>query len=171
MEEIADLGNIGAEFAGVASGFGILGVSKYAAVPLTAFAVWVLIVYGSYQNVERLLLVLSLVYFAYPVSAFMAHPDWHTRCCVKRSCRHVRARRKEYVVMIVGLIGTTITPWMQFYLHASLVEKGITERQWAMSRWDVIVGRLRERRLSAHRESRLQTGSGSGDRIQRAVAR
>ena len=135
---LADLGNIAAEFAGIASGFGIFGISKYVVVPLAAFAVWALIVYGSYHNVERLMLVLSLVYFAYPVSAFMAHPDWHT--VLRETVVPTFPRSSEYVVMIVGLIGTTITPWMQFYLQASIVEKGITERQWAMSRWDVIVG-------------------------------
>ncbi len=135
---LADLGNIAAEFAGVASGFAIFGVSKYLCVPLAAFAVWAIIVYGTYNPVERLLLVLSLVYFAYPVSAFMAHPDWHA--VLRETVVPTFPRSSEYIVMIVGLIGTTITPWMQFYLQASIVEKGITERQWAMSRWDVIVG-------------------------------
>jgi len=137
---LADLGNIAAEFAGVASGFGIFGVSKYAVVPLAAFLVWAVIVYGSYQKIERLLLALSLVYFAYPVSAFMAHPDWHA--VMRQTVVPTFPRSSEYVVMIVGLIGTTITPWMQFYLQASIVEKGISERQWPMSRWDVIVGCL-----------------------------
>ncbi len=135
---LADLGNIAAEFAGVASGFAIFGVSKYLCVPLAAFAVWAIIVYGTYNPVERLLLVLSLVYFAYPVSAFMAHPDWHA--VLRETVVPTIPRSFDYVVMIVGLIGTTITPWMQFYLQASIVEKGITERQWAISRWDVIVG-------------------------------
>jgi NRAMP (natural resistance-associated macrophage protein)-like metal ion transporter len=137
---LADLGNIAAEFAGIASGFGIFGVSKYMTVPLAALVVWAVIVYGSYQNVEHLLLVLSLVYFAYPVSAFMAHPDW--RAVLRETVVPTFPRSSEYVVMIVGLIGTTITPWMQFYLQASIVEKGITERQYAMSRWDVIIGCL-----------------------------
>jgi NRAMP (natural resistance-associated macrophage protein)-like metal ion transporter len=74
---LADLGNIAAEFAGIASGMGIFGVSKYLTVPLGAFVVWLVIVYGSYKPVERLLLVLSLLYLTYPVSAWLAHPDWH----------------------------------------------------------------------------------------------
>ena len=135
---LADLGNIAAEFAGIASGFGIFGISKYVVVPLAAVTVWAVIVYGSYQNVERLMLVLSLVYFAYPVSTFMAHPDWHA--VIRETVVPTFPRSSEYIVMIVGLIGTTITPWMQFYLQASIVEKGITERQWKVSRWDVIVG-------------------------------
>src|SRR5690349_23226499 len=75
---LADLGNIAAEFAGLASGLGIFHVSKYIAVPVGAAIVWATVVRGSYDHVERLLLVLSVIYFTYPVSAFLAHPDWKT---------------------------------------------------------------------------------------------
>ena len=75
---LADLGNIFAEFAGIASGMGIFGVSRYVAVPLGAALVWYVIVKGSYKPVERILILLSFVYLAYPISAFFAHPDWHT---------------------------------------------------------------------------------------------
>jgi Mn2+/Fe2+ NRAMP family transporter len=98
------------------------------------------IVYGSYQPVERLLLVFSLVYLAYPVSAFMAHPDW--RVVLHESVVPGAFHSSDYFVMVVGLIGTTITPWMQFYLQASIVEKGVTEKEYRMSRWDVIGGCL-----------------------------
>jgi len=137
---LADLGNIAAEFAGIASGFGIFGISKYLTVPLGAAVVWAVIVYGSYQPIERLMLVLSLVYFSYPVSAFLARPDWHA--VVRQTVVPATLHSSEYLLMIVGLIGTTITPWMQFYLQASIVEKRITERQYGMSRWDVILGCL-----------------------------
>jgi Mn2+/Fe2+ NRAMP family transporter len=135
---LADLGNIAAEFAGIASGFGIFGISKYLTVPIGASVVWFVIVHGSYRPVERLMLVLSLVYLCYPVSAFMAHPDW--RAVLKQTVVPPTLHSSEYLVMIVGLVGTTITPWMQFYLQASIVEKGITERQYGLSRWDVILG-------------------------------
>ena len=135
---LADLGTIAAEFAGIASGLSLFGVSKYISVPIGALLVWVVIVYGSYRPIERLLLVFSLVYLAYPVSAFMAHPDWHA--VMKQSFVPQIAHSSDYFVMVVGLIGTTITPWMQFYLQASIVEKGVTERQYRMSRWDVIGG-------------------------------
>ena len=138
---LADLGNIAAEFAGIASGFGIFGVSKYICVPLGAALVWGVVVYGSYRHVERILLLFSLVYFAYPLSAFLSHPDWHSalrQTILPSGSIH----SSEYLVMIVGLIGTTITPWMQFYLQASIVEKGITRKQYALSRWDVILGCL-----------------------------
>jgi len=136
---LADLGNIAAEFAGIASGLGIFGVSKYLSVPVGAVLVWAVIVYGSYKPVERILLLFSLIYFTYPVSAIMAHPDWYAalkQTFVPEASFH----SSEYLVMVIGLVGTTITPWMQFYLQASIVEKGITERQYRISRWDVITG-------------------------------
>jgi len=135
---LADLGNIAAEFAGVASAVGIFGISKYVAVPLAAFVVWGVVVRGTYVVVERLLLVFSLVYFAYPVSAWLSHPDW--RLAVTHTFLPDVNDSSEYVVMIIGLVGTTITPWMQFYLQASIVEKGIGTRQYSLSRWDVIIG-------------------------------
>ena len=135
---LADLGTIAAEFAGIASGLGLFGVSKYVSVPLGAVLVWAVIVYGSYRPIERLLLVFSMVYLAYPISAFMAHPDWHS--VLKQSFVPEISRSSDYFVMVVGLIGTTITPWMQFYLQASIVEKGITKRDYRISRWDVIGG-------------------------------
>ncbi len=135
---LADLGTIAAEFAGIASGLGLFGVSKYISVPLGAAIVWAVIVYGSYRPIECLLLVFSMVYLAYPVSAFMAHPDWHA--VLKQSFVPEISRSSDYFVMVVGLIGTTITPWMQFYLQASIVEKGVTKRDYPMSRLDVIGG-------------------------------
>ncbi|HTX35952.1 MAG TPA: Nramp family divalent metal transporter [Bryobacteraceae bacterium] len=135
---LADLGNIFAEFAGIASGMGIFGVTKYLAVPAGAILVWAVIVKGTYRPVERILVIGSLIYFAYPVSAFLAHPDWHT-ALIKTVVPELR-RDPAYITMIVGLIGTTITPWMQFYLQASVVEKGVTAREYPMARWDVIIG-------------------------------
>ena len=135
---LADLGNIAAEFAGLASGFAIFGISKYIAVPIGATIVWLVVVRGSYRPVERVLLVLSLVYFTYPVSAFLAHPDW--RLALHDTLLPRVLNDPGYLAMIVGLIGTTITPWMQFYLQASVVEKGITRRTLNLCRVDVIFG-------------------------------
>ena len=135
---LADLGNIAAEFAGVASAVGIFGISKYLAVPLAALLVWGVVVRGTYTVVERVLLVLSFVYFAYPVSAYLSHPDWHQ--AIVHTFVPAANASPEYLAMVIGLVGTTITPWMQFYLQASIVEKGITTRQYRWSRWDVIVG-------------------------------
>jgi NRAMP (natural resistance-associated macrophage protein)-like metal ion transporter len=135
---LADFGNIASEFAGIASGLGIFGVSKYISVPIGAALVWSVIVRGSYKPVERVLIVLSLVYFAYPVSAFLARPDWGL--AMKNTFIPQFNSDPGYLVMIVGIIGTTITPWMQFYLQASIVEKGITRRNYGLSRIDVIFG-------------------------------
>jgi Mn2+/Fe2+ NRAMP family transporter len=135
---LADFGNIAAEFAGLASGMGIFGISKYIAVPLGAALVWVVIVRGSYKPVERILLILSMIYFAYPVSAILAKPDW--KLALHDTLVPQFNSDPGYLVMIVGLIGTTITPWMQFYLQASVVEKGVSRRNYGLTRIDVIFG-------------------------------
>ena len=136
---MADFCNIIAEFAGVASGMAIFGVTKYIAVPIGAVIVWTVIVRGSYKPVERILILFSLIYFAYPVSAFLAHPDWGL-ALHDTLIPQWQNNSDYFVIMIVGLIGTTITPWMQFYLQASVVEKGIDKRQYSLTRWDVILG-------------------------------
>ena len=135
---LADLANIFAEFGGIASGMGIFGVSKYLSVPIGAAIVWVVVVRGSYKPVERILLILSLVYFAYPVSAFFAKPDWGL--ALRDTFVPQVVNDPDYIPMIIGLIGTTITPWMQFYLQASMVEKGTSPREYRLARWDVIIG-------------------------------
>ncbi|HET9181613.1 MAG TPA: Nramp family divalent metal transporter [Candidatus Angelobacter sp.] len=135
---LADFGNIMSEFAGVASGMGIFHITKYIAVPIGAALVWAVVVHGSYKPVERILIVFSLIYFAYPVSAFLAHPNWHQS--LTNTFVPVVSKESDYLLLVIGLVGTTITPWMQFYLQASIVEKGIGKRQYALSRWDVILG-------------------------------
>ncbi len=135
---IADFGNIAAEFAGLASGMGIFGASKYIVVPIGAALVWFVVVQGTYRPVEKILIFFSLIYFTYIASALYAHPDWHA--AVRDTFVPVVNRNSDYLVMIVGLVGTTITPWMQFYLQASVVEKGIGKKEYALSRWDVILG-------------------------------
>ncbi len=135
---LADFGNIAAEFAGIASGMQIFGVSKYISVPIGAFIVWFVIVKGRYKPVERTLIIFSLIYFAYPISAFFVKADWPT--ALRQTLVPVLSSSPDYTMMVVGLIGTTITPWMQFYLQASVVEAGIDKRRYWMSRWDVIIG-------------------------------
>ncbi len=135
---LADFGNIVAEFAGVASGMGIFGISKYLVVPIAAVIVWTVIVRGSYGPVEKILLLFSLIYFAYPVSAILAHPDW--KLALHDTFVPQWQNSSDYLILFLGLIGTTITPWMQFYLQASVVEKGIDRRQYSLTRLDVILG-------------------------------
>ena len=135
---IADFFTIVSEFAGLASGMGIFGVSKYIVVPIGAALVWTLIVRGRYKRVERVLIVASLIYFSYPISAFLAKPDWDL--ALKQTLLPTLSADPQYLVMIIGLIGTTITPWMQFYLQAAVVERGVDTRHYGMCQLDVIVG-------------------------------
>ena len=104
---IADFGNIIAEFAGLASGMGIFGISKYLVVPIGALLVWTLIVRGKYKRVERILIFASLIYFTYPISAFLAKPDWDL--ALKQTFLPTLSSDPNYIILIVGLIGTTIT--------------------------------------------------------------
>jgi len=138
-----NFGNIASEFAGVASSFELFGVSKYVVVPLSALLVWGIVVHGTYRSVEKVFLSASAFYVCYIVSGVLAHPDWRAAALstVTRP-ESTGFRNYGYLSMIIGLAGTTIAPWMQFYLQASIVEKGITVRQYATSRLDVIVGCL-----------------------------
>src|SRR6476646_3207161 len=135
---IADFGNIAAEFAGIASGMGVFGVTKYLAVPVGAALVWIVIVKGRYKPVERMMILFSLIYFTYPISAFLAKPDWNR--VLHDTLIPQFHGDSQYLLMVVGLVGTTITPWMQFYLQASIVEKGVDRRHYALTRLDVILG-------------------------------
>lgn len=134
----ADFGNIVSEFAGLASGMGIFGVSKYLVVPIGAVLVWTLIVRGRYKPVEKILILASLIYFAYPVSAFLAKPNWDE--ALKQTFIPTLSGDPAYLTVVVGLVGTTITPWMQFYLQAAVVEKGVDTRHYGLCRLDVIAG-------------------------------
>jgi Mn2+/Fe2+ NRAMP family transporter len=133
--------NVVSEFAGVASSFELFGISKYIVVPLAAFIVWAIVVHGTYSTVEKVFLSASLFYVAYIVSGVLAHPDWKAAALSTLTRpESIGFRNYGYLSMIIGLAGTTIAPWMQFYLQASIVEKGVTVRQYAVSRLDVIVG-------------------------------
>jgi Mn2+/Fe2+ NRAMP family transporter len=107
-------------------------------VPIGAVIVWVMVVSGSYKMVERILIGFSLIYFTYVASALLAHPDW--KLAVHDTFVPSVSKSSEYLVAVIGLIGTTITPWMQFYLQGSIVEKGIGKKQYRLSRMDVILG-------------------------------
>ncbi|HEY7290751.1 MAG TPA: Nramp family divalent metal transporter [Vicinamibacterales bacterium] len=140
---VTNFGNIMAEFAGVASSLELFNVSKYIVIPLSAFLVWALVVHGTYSSVEKIFLTASAFYVAYVLSGVLAHPDWKAAALstVTRP-DSLGFRNYGYLSMVIGLIGTTITPWMQFYLQASIVEKGVTMRQYKASRLDVIIGCL-----------------------------
>jgi len=136
-----NFGNVVSEFAGIASSFELFGWSKYIVVPLSAFVVWGIVVHGTYASIEKVFLSASAFYICYIVSGVLAHPDWKA-AALSTVTRPESAgfRNYGYLSMIIGLAGTTIAPWMQFYLQASIVEKGVTARQYKASRLDVIVG-------------------------------
>jgi NRAMP (natural resistance-associated macrophage protein)-like metal ion transporter len=140
---IVNFGNVIAEFSGIAGSMQLFHISKYASVPVCAFIVWILVVKGDYKSVEKVFLIASVFYIAYIIAGVLSRPDWHLALVetVKLPPRGVWSD-KSYIYMTVGVIGTTITPWMQFYLQSSIVEKGISVRQYKASRLDVIVGSI-----------------------------
>jgi Mn2+/Fe2+ NRAMP family transporter len=140
---VTNFGNVVANFAGVASSLEIFGISRYIVVPLAAAAVWVLVVKGTYESVEKIFLAASLFYVAYIVAGLLAHPDWKAAAIATVSRpTGIGINNYGYLFMVIGLVGTTIAPWMQFYLQASIVEKGVTVKQYRTSRWDVVLGCL-----------------------------
>jgi len=135
--------NVVCEFAGVASSFELFGISKYIVVPLAALIVWAIVVHGTYSSVEKVFLLASGFYIAYIASGVMAHPDWKAAALSTVTRPESSGfRNYGYLSMIIGLAGTTLAPWMQFYLQASVVEKGVTAKQYNASRLDVIIGCL-----------------------------
>jgi NRAMP (natural resistance-associated macrophage protein)-like metal ion transporter len=135
---VANGGVIVSEFVGIAAATELFGVSRYLSVPLAAFGIWWVVVKGSYQRVERVFLLMSLVFLGYIASAFLARPDWGAvgRELVRPSFNFER----EYLFMLVALIGTTITPFMQVFVQSSVVDKGATVEDYALTRADVWFG-------------------------------
>ncbi|MGA9822939.1 MAG: Nramp family divalent metal transporter [Desulfobaccales bacterium] len=135
---LADLGNTVCEFAGVAASMELFGVTKYIAVPLGALGIWVLVIRKSYKFVEKVFLAACVLYLTYLVSGYMAHPSW------KEVGRELIIPNfsfdSNYLAILLGVIGTTITPWMQFYIQSAVVEKGITVKDYGYCKWDVISG-------------------------------
>jgi NRAMP (natural resistance-associated macrophage protein)-like metal ion transporter len=140
---IVNFTNVVTEFSGIAGSMQLFHISKYLSVPICAFLVWALVVKGDYKSVEKIFLIASAFYIAYIIAGVLSRPDWHLAMVetVKLPPRSVWSD-KSYIYMTVGVIGTTIAPWMQFYLQASIVDKGVTVRQYKTSRLDVIVGSI-----------------------------
>jgi len=135
---LANLTNVMANFAGIASSLELFGIPKYVTVPIGALAVWLLIVKGSYASVEKIFLWACVVYVAYIISGVLVRPDWKQAAI--DSIRPVLMLETGYITMLIGMVGTSIAPWMQFYLQAAVVEKGITAKAYKESRIEVIVG-------------------------------
>ncbi|HTZ17566.1 MAG TPA: Nramp family divalent metal transporter [Dissulfurispiraceae bacterium] len=135
---IANFGNTVADFAGWAASMEIFGLSKYLMVPIGALAIWMLVAKGSYRFVEKVLLLACLIFICYIISGIMAKPDWG-EVAVSTLLPHMKWD-PEYIYLSIGIIGTTITPWMQFYLQSSIAEKGIKKEDYKASRLDVVLG-------------------------------
>lgn len=137
---LANLANTVSEFAGVAASLEIFGWSRYATVPLAALLVSWLVVKGTYRLVERIFLGASLFYVVYLISAFLAAPAWPT--VLRQTVRPTFHIERDYLTMIITLVGTTIAPWMQFYIQASIVDKGVRRQAYGYVKLDVWIGSL-----------------------------
>lgn len=135
---IANGGVTVSEFVGIGAAMELLGVSKYIAVPLGAVFIWYLVIFGSYAKVEKILLLMTLVFFAYPIAAIMAKPDW--REVARGAFIPTLNSDPAYLFLVVGLLGTTITPYIQIFQQSSLVEKGVARRHYGTERIDAYFG-------------------------------
>jgi NRAMP (natural resistance-associated macrophage protein)-like metal ion transporter len=138
---IVNFGNVVTEFIGIATSLELFGLPRIYTVPICAAIVWVIVVYGQYKSVEKVFLVASFVYITYIFAGIKAHPLWKDAIVATFVPPKPSAFREQaYLYMVIGVVGTTIAPWMQFYLQASIVEKGVTRRQYKASMLDVVSG-------------------------------
>ena len=135
---IANIGTTASEFSGIATSFEIFGVSRYISVPLVAFAVWILVLKGSYNKIEKIFLMLCLTFASYAISGIIVGPSWKE--VLIASVKPTFIWDAEFLLMAIGVIGTTVTPWGQFYVQAAVVDKGINASDYQYTRWDVLVG-------------------------------
>jgi NRAMP (natural resistance-associated macrophage protein)-like metal ion transporter len=136
-----NLGDVISEFAGVASGGQLFGINKYISVPIAAALVWALVVFGDYKKLEKFFVCLSFLYVAYIITAALAHPSWGS--AVRQTLRLPRAHdlgNSEYLFLSVGIIGATVAPWQQFYLQASVVDKGASASKLKLAQLDAVIG-------------------------------
>jgi len=134
----SNIGNTTTEFAGVAGSMEIFGVSKYISVPVTAVLVWFLVVKGTYQIAERIFLIFSLSLLTYVISALMSKPHWNE---IGSAIVHPRMEMNtQSLAMVIALVGTTIAPWMQFYMQSSVIEKGLKMKNYRFTIIDIAVG-------------------------------
>ncbi|MGA8437483.1 MAG: divalent metal cation transporter [Candidatus Sulfotelmatobacter sp.] len=138
---IINFGNVVTEFIGIATSLELFGLSRYVTVPVCGVIVWLIVVKGQYKSVEKVFLAASFFYITYIFAGALAHPQWKDATVATVKLPALKAFRDQaYLFMVIGVVGTTIAPWMQFYLQASVVEKGVTRRGLQASRWDVITG-------------------------------
>jgi len=137
---IADIGNTTTEFAGVAGSMQVFNISKYISVPIAALLVWWLVVKGTYKFSERIFLIFSAFLLVYVVSALIGKPHWSEigHAMIKPDIQY----NKEYLTIVIGIIGTTIAPWMQFYMQSAVIEKGLKITEYKYTLADLIIGSL-----------------------------
>lgn len=135
---IANFGVVLGDFAGVAASMELFGISKYISVPIVAILIWLLVTKGSYSNVEKIFLMFTLVFFGYIVSAFLARPEWGN--VFKSMATPSISLETGYLLTFIGMIGTTITPYMQFYLQSSIVDKKMSIEDYKYEKLDVYLG-------------------------------
>jgi Mn2+/Fe2+ NRAMP family transporter len=138
---ITNFGNVVAEFAGIAGSLELFGLSRHITVPVCAVIVWLIVVKGQYKSVEKVFLAASFFYVTYIFAGVLAKPAWmDALVATAKPPQQALFLHQDYLYMVIGVVGTTIAPWMQFYLQASIVEKGVTRRQYKASQLDVISG-------------------------------
>lgn len=135
---IANFGVVLGDFAGIAASMELFGVSKYISVPVCAFIIWLLVTKGSYSKVEKIFLLFTFAFFGYIISAFLANPDWSE--VGKSMVAPVISTDSGYILTLIGLVGTTITPYMQFYLQSSIVDKRLQIKDYKYEKLDVYLG-------------------------------
>lgn len=137
---LANFGNVLAEFSGIAVSTGIFGIPRVIALPLAALFVWLLVVKGTYKSVEKIFLLASALYFSYIIAGFLAQPNWGF--AAQSVIMPQVTLSTAYITMVIGMVGTTIAPWMMFYLQSSVVEKGISLKNLKYSKADAVIGAI-----------------------------
>lgn len=135
---IADIGNTASEFAGIAGSLMVFGISKYISVPLAGIVVWIIVVKGDYKTAEKIFLIFSFCLLSYIISAILSRPSWGEigSAIISPKIQY----NEEYIGMVIGIVGTTIAPWMQFYIQSAVIEKGIKIGDYKFALLDVIIG-------------------------------
>jgi NRAMP (natural resistance-associated macrophage protein)-like metal ion transporter len=135
-----NMGNVIAQFAGVAAGMEIFGVNKLISVPVSAFLMWWMVVKGTYKSLEKVFLAACVFYLSYIVTGIIVKPDWGY--VAEQFLYPKLSLQPSEMAMVIGLVGTTVAPWTQFYLQATMVEKGVKVEEYKFSRFDVVMGSI-----------------------------
>jgi NRAMP (natural resistance-associated macrophage protein)-like metal ion transporter len=134
----SNLTNTISEFSGIAASCEIFGITKYISLPIAAVIIWWVVVKGTYKSVEKVFLWACVFYLSYIITGFLVHPTWMS--VGKELIKPSFSFRQDMIIMIMGIIGTTIAPWMQFYQQSTVVEKGISIKDYKYARLDTIIG-------------------------------